>query len=77
MKVGDQIHHLSGGGGGFGPPVDRAAERVAYDVAEGYISRDVAKDAYGVMINADGKPDADATKTRRTALRARPDAKAS
>jgi N-methylhydantoinase B len=68
LEVGDQIHHLSGGGGGFGPPTDREAERVAFDVAEGYISRDVAEKSYGVVLDADGKVDADATLTKRATL---------
>ena len=68
LKPGDQIHHLSGGGGGFGPPVDREAERVAFDVHEGYISRAIAKERYGVIVGADGKLDAEATRRARAAI---------
>jgi N-methylhydantoinase B len=38
------------------------------EVAEGYISRDVAEKSYGVVLDADGKVDADATLTKRATL---------
>jgi N-methylhydantoinase B len=60
LAVGDQIHHLGGGGGGFGPPVDREPERVAFDVAEGYVSAEVARTTYKVAVTPAG-PDAAAT----------------
>jgi N-methylhydantoinase B len=65
LAVGDQIHHLSGGGGGFGPPAAREPERVAFDVAEGYVSARVAQDAYRVVVGPDGALDATATRRRR------------
>ncbi len=68
LEVGEQIHHLSGGGGGFGPPTDREPERVAFDVAEGYVTRQQAENAYGVVVDAQGKIDADATARKRAAL---------
>ncbi len=68
LEIGDQIHHLSGGGGGFGPPAEREAERVAFDVAEGYVSREQAEKAYGVVIDAQGKVDLQATQARRAAM---------
>ncbi len=77
LKPGDQIHHLSGGGGGFGPPVDREPERVARDVAEGYVTAASARIAYGVAVGAKGEIDAAATGALRAALKATPDLKAS
>ena len=77
LKSGDQIHHLSGGGGGFGPPVDREPERVAYDVVEGYVSAAIAKAAYGVIVSANGEIDSAATQKQRETLKSQPDAKAS
>ena len=68
LKIGDQIHHLSGGGGGFGTPVAREPERVAFDVAEGYISADVARSHYGVVLDGGGAPDAAATVAARARL---------
>ena len=69
LKPGDLIIMRTGGGGGFGPPVDRAAEKVAHDVAEGYVSREQAFAAYGVVLNEDGEVDAQATRDRRKELR--------
>ena len=68
LEIGDQIVHLSGGGGGFGPPIQREPERVAYDVAEGYVSAEVAARAYGVLIDAEGRVDEAATRTRRAEM---------
>ena len=68
LEVGDQIHHLSGGGGGFGPPIEREPERVAFDVAEGYVSREIAEAEYGVILDARGKVDAEATRARRATM---------
>ena len=68
LEVGDQIHHLSGGGGGFGPPIERDPERVAFDVAEGYVSREIAEAEYGVILDARGKVDAEATRARRATM---------
>lgn len=39
------------GGGGYGPPHERAIERVAHDVSEGWISRRRAEEVYLVAIN--------------------------
>ncbi len=77
LKIGDQIRHLSGGGGGFGRPVEREPERVAFDVFEGYVSAAVARDAYGVVLAVNGGVDVDATKKRRAEIKAKPDLKAS
>jgi N-methylhydantoinase B len=54
LAPGDQIHHLGGGGGGFGPPASREPERVAFDVAEGYVSAEVARSAYKVVVTPTG-----------------------
>jgi N-methylhydantoinase B len=40
----------SGGGGGYGNPLERPAERVRQDVVEGYVSPAVAHDTYGVVL---------------------------
>jgi N-methylhydantoinase B len=42
----------STGGGGWGDPKDRPAERVLADVLDDYISIEAAKDVYGVVIDA-------------------------
>jgi N-methylhydantoinase B len=50
MKVrkGDIIRCASGGGGGYGDPVERAADQVSADVLDRFISSDVARSRYGV-----------------------------
>lgn len=40
------------GGGGFGPPAQRAAEDLRRDIAEGYVSADAAGAAYGDAASA-------------------------
>jgi N-methylhydantoinase B len=42
----------SGGGGGYGPPANRAVTSVAQDVRAGYVSVESARDDYGVAIDA-------------------------
>ena len=41
---------------------------VQKDVAEGWITRERARDVYGVIIDADGAVDADATAVRRAGM---------
>jgi N-methylhydantoinase B len=45
----------TGGGGGYGDPRDRAVELVERDVIRGLVSRESARDDYGVVCDADGK----------------------
>jgi N-methylhydantoinase B len=45
----------TGGGGGYGDPKKRPVELVARDVIRGFVSRESARDDYGVVIDADGK----------------------
>ena len=52
LKKGDGFMIRSGGGGGFGDPKDRPAERVAFDVVEGYVSGTAAASDYGVAVDA-------------------------
>lgn len=52
---------VSTGGGGYGSPKERAAETVAEDVREGWISAERARSVYGVALAADGKVDVGAT----------------
>jgi N-methylhydantoinase B len=51
----------TGGGGGWGDPLDRAAALVAEDAAEGFISRQAARRLYGVVLRADLSLDEGAT----------------
>jgi N-methylhydantoinase B len=51
LKRGDAFMLRSGGGGGFGDPRLRDAERVAADVVEGYVSAAAAEQIYGVAVD--------------------------
>jgi N-methylhydantoinase B len=57
----------SGGGGGFGDPMEHDAELVAEDVREGYVSANVAHDVYGVVLKGTGEVDIVSTQLRRQA----------
>lgn len=70
LKKGDRYHLSSGGGGGFGNPLDRATADVENDVRQGYVSAAAAKEHYGVVIDAaTGRADVPATNARRVWMR--------
>jgi N-methylhydantoinase B len=50
VKHGDTIRFETCGGGGWGHPFDREAERVLADVRAGYVSPQSAREDYGVAI---------------------------
>jgi N-methylhydantoinase B len=50
LQPGDLIWTKSGGGGGFGDPLDREIEKVRWDALNEYISIERAKNVYGVVI---------------------------
>ena len=58
----------SAGGGGYGDPLARDPARVRDDVAAGLVSRERARDGYGVAITATGDVDTAATERQRAAL---------
>ncbi len=53
VAAGTVITSLTGGGGGYGEPKNRAPEAVLLDVIDGYTSREYARDIYGVTIGED------------------------
>ena len=60
----------TGGGGGWGDPLDREPVRVRTDVVEGYVSAGQARDKYGVIVQgADHVIDAAATEALRKQMR--------
>lgn len=69
----DDIMYLrTGGGGGYGDPLDRDAVAVLRDVIAGYVSVAAARDVYGVIVDPSGADVDDlATADRRRALRQR------
>jgi N-methylhydantoinase B len=69
LGVGDAYILESGGGGGFGDPLDRPPEQVAEDVRLGYISAEAARKEYGVARGAEGQPDPGGTERLRGELR--------
>jgi N-methylhydantoinase B len=54
LNAGDMARTQTGGGGGYGNPFARDPERVAEDVREGYVSREHARQDYGVALGEDG-----------------------
>jgi N-methylhydantoinase B len=67
LERGDAYKMLSGGGGGFGNPLDRELDKVAEDVREGYVSAEVAREVYKVVLDARGHVDHDGTSALRQA----------
>lgn len=65
----DAIIIDTAGCGGVGDPLLREAARVAADVNAGTYSRDIAYRSYGVVLEANGEPDAAATEERRAQVR--------
>jgi N-methylhydantoinase B len=51
LDAGDLLRVLSVGGGGWGDPFERPAERVLRDVREHFVSIDGARADYGVVID--------------------------
>lgn len=70
LNEGDTVILQSAGGGGYGDPLERDAEAVWRDIANGVISEGTAHDIYGVILDGDGAVDAPATETRRAVLAA-------
>ncbi|CAB5076068.1 unannotated protein [freshwater metagenome] len=51
FDVDGRIVNLTGGGGGWGNPFERASSAVAEDVKQGFVSVGKAKDDYGVVVD--------------------------
>jgi len=62
---GETIISISSGGGGYGPPMARDASRVKHDLDEGWITRERAKEVYGVVLDDMGTVDEAATEALR------------
>ena len=66
----DDVYFLAWqGGGGYGDPVHREPDAVAFDVRAGKVTPSAAFDVYGVVLADDGTPDGEATRRRRRAIR--------
>ena len=64
---GDEFVHIQAGAGGHGDPLERNPLAVLEDVLDDLISRDYARDVFGVIFQ-DGIVDKDATVAKRKAL---------
>jgi len=51
LKPGDVLVMDAAGGGGYGNPFERDPQLVADDIADGYVSLDAARTAYGVVVD--------------------------
>jgi N-methylhydantoinase B len=71
LEPGDAYILRSGGGGGYGSPLEREPDKVAHDVRQGYITRQSAERHYGIVFR-DGTLDVDIVRTqaRREDMRA-------
>jgi N-methylhydantoinase B len=70
LHAGDAYILRSGGGGGFGSPLERDLDSLARDVRCGYVSRDAAEKYYGaVFVAGTDTIDPGATQGRRAEMR--------
>ncbi|HEY9281733.1 MAG TPA: hydantoinase B/oxoprolinase family protein [Eoetvoesiella sp.] len=68
LHAGEHYILRSGGGGGYGSPLERPVGKVGSDLQKGYISRFRAERSYGIVFEASGAIDISATEMRRKAL---------
>ena len=61
VEPGDMLVYRTAGGGGWKDRLDRPVEAVARDVSFGLVSREMAKEGYGVVLSDDGSVDEGAT----------------
>ena len=54
LEVGDIVRMVTGTGGGYGNPFNRAEEKVAMDVKNEYITAKDAQEIYGVLVDETG-----------------------
>jgi N-methylhydantoinase B len=69
LEAGETIVSYSCGGGGYGPPTDRHPQRVQHDVREGYVSRERAREIYGVVLDDELNVDEAATRELRGSMK--------
>jgi len=69
VAPGDLLHYVTWGGGGWGDPFARDPDLVALEVEQGLVSVEGAR-RYGVVLDAEGRPDREATDAARARARA-------
>jgi len=70
VPVDSEVIVRTGGGGGWGDPLERDPEKVRHDVIEEYVSAVAARDDYGVVLDSKRNVDAAGTKALREKMRA-------
>ena len=55
LQQGQRVRLQTPGGGGYGRALERSVEEVITDVKNEFVSVTAARDAYGVVIESDGK----------------------
>jgi N-methylhydantoinase B len=74
LQPGEILVSESCGGGGYGDPLDRDPEKVRWDVREGFVSLEEARNVYGVIVDTGTElhaVDREGTKRLRAELRER------
>jgi N-methylhydantoinase B len=69
LEPGERLVSVCAGGGGYGPPEERDARRVARDVREGWVTPERAREVYRVAVDEDGAVDEAATAALRAGAR--------
>jgi N-methylhydantoinase B len=64
------LYVRSDGGGGYGDPLAREPQKIARDVRQGSVSEGVARNVYGIVLDAEGGVDEAASTAARNAIRA-------
>ena len=67
LQPGDRVRVVTGGGGGYGDAFARPPQEVLDDVLDDYITPEIARDQYGVVLTPEGGVDDTATETLRAA----------
>jgi N-methylhydantoinase B len=70
LRAGDVVRVYTTGGGGYGSPLERDPEAVRLDVLDRRVSREAARDIYGVVLDGRDMVDHEATAAARSRLRA-------
>jgi N-methylhydantoinase B len=69
VPVGSEVIVRTGGGGGWGDPLERDPNAVRADVREEFVSTQAARERYGVVLREDLNIDHAATERARAELR--------
>jgi N-methylhydantoinase B len=70
LNHGEVYSHVMAGGGGFGDPLEREPESVRNDAIDGKVTRGHAREAYGVVLDANLRVNGTETQAERARLRA-------